>query len=88
MFTDGPERDVAGQDEVPVALIVGESGHVERSGAEELRPGLGHPRRGVAQALLGQIHSQRGQEDRSPAFGTGQIDIAIMDDMQPGSRAC
>ena len=58
VLADRSHRDATGQDELVVALVVGEGGQVERARAEQLGVGASHPRRRARQALTVQTDTE------------------------------
>ena len=69
VFAHGPYRDFAGEDELVVALVVGEGREVERARVEQLGVGAGHAAGGVGRAG----HAQRGEERGGRALGRGEV---------------
>ena len=55
MHAQRVERDLAGDHELVVALVVGERRGFERDRGQQLGVGLGHPARRVGDPLVGQV---------------------------------
>ena len=68
------ERDVARDDELVVAAVVGERRRVERARREQLGVHPRHARGRVAQALVGEVDAERDEQVVGGAFGRGQVD--------------
>jgi hypothetical protein len=56
------ERDRSGDDQLVVALVVGERGCPERPWGEQLRVGVGDPTRGLLQRFRSGVGAERAQE--------------------------
>ena len=70
------ERDLTHDDELVVALVVGEGRQVERLGREQLGVRVRHPARRLAQALVVEIGTERGEQLSRGAFHAVAIDRA------------
>jgi hypothetical protein len=83
VFAQRLERDVAGQHQLVVALVVGERGQVERAGREQLGVGARHPLGRLGQVLRRRVVAERDEQVANRPGGGVEVDgAAIMDHPQ------
>jgi hypothetical protein len=68
------ERDVPGQHQLVVALVVGERGEVELARGEQLAVGGGHPAGGVGHMRVVGVLAQRHQQVADGQLGGDRVD--------------
>src|SRR4051794_10756926 len=70
------ERDVAGEDQLVIALVVAERGQGELSRGEELRIGLRHATRRIGQTLLADVEAKCREERGGGVLRRDQVHAA------------
>src|SRR5688500_6484342 len=80
MPTERVERDVSSQDQLLVALVVGEGREIEGAGRKHLRVRRGDTAGSVAGVLVFDVLAERGQELGDGALGASEIHIGAAAD--------
>ena len=74
VLAQGLERNVAGQHQLVVSLVVRERREIERPGREEFGEGAGDAAGGIEQVVVGRIPAESDEEVAHRLLGGGEID--------------
>ena len=73
VLAQGVQRDVPGDDQLVVALVVGEGRQVELRGGQQLGVGGGHPAGRLGQVRVSRVAAQRPEELVDRLLGRGPV---------------